>query len=336
MVFRAFKISNPLTCKRDGSSPTGLAVRDLSVTLDKSWAPYCQAQLTLQTPGAANILGIEPRQGLRTRFTMGMDDLQGNVFSFPFDLALRSRSLDWAAGTATLTATSDEALWQDFASATSGGAQPNTRAAAQTVAGVLGYDDGARYLEVAGAPSVANDVDTIWAPGTTAWDYASQQAESGGAWLYSDERGVFRYAPQTYSPDTTLRTFDDKVVINVVDSVSRDDGTWANYAVVVFQPDEGTTSYVDNGAGGTDPRRAIVVTRPFKKPTGTTAAATIRTKAQKRGRSLTVTAIADIRCRPNQPALVSYQGQSFNGTIRAVTFSLPAGTMTATVDVIES
>jgi hypothetical protein len=345
---RTFGLLNPQLCRLDGSASTPIGVERLVIAFDRTWAPHVQTQLQLVAPDPAAVAAIDPRTGFRARFQLQQDDLAGNAFSKPFDLAYRSRDVDWVAGAVAATAASDEALLQDWAqSGTGTGGYPDTSGGMDEATSRAGYVKGTRYFETADAPRVlinqrgniptAQDQDDYWAPGVSAFDYASQLAELAGVWLYGDETGVLRAALPGYAQDTTQRVFTESTnLINVVDSVSRDDASWGNYAVIGYTaPNSTTTEYVSSSAG-IEPRKAIVLARARRKPvSGGNAATKVRTNAQRAGRRLQLTAIADLACRPNQPATATYRGQSFSGTLESVAFTFPEGTMQAVLAVTE-
>lgn len=350
-VVRRFDLLNPHLSRKDGSQGFAVGVERLTVGFDRTWAPYVQTQLQLMAPDPGALAAIDPRTGFRCRFTLRQQDLQGAILEVPFDLAYRSRDVDWVPGTATAAASSDEALWQDYADGTagSGGGYPANEGGISEVASVFGLVLGTEYIRRAQAPQVALNgavdanapvsgpgTDDYWAPGVTGWDYASQLAELSGAWLYADELGVFRFAEQGYAPDTTRRYFTETTnLIGVVDTVSRDDPAWANYAVLGFTPPNGNSTTYASSSAGLTPRKTITLARPRKKPTNGNPATAVRTKAQAAGRRLTLTAVADLACRPNQPATANYRGQSFSGTLESVAFSFPEGTMQAVLSVVE-
>lgn len=348
MLVRSFVVGGLQTCLRDGSNATPLQLRELSATFDASWAPYCQTQLTVVAPRVEFRSGIDPRKGLRTRWSITQDSLDGNPVVKQFDLTFRSRIINEAAGTASISATSDEAVLMDWAQGGYGtGGYPDNSGGINDAMTRTGYvsnnyknvtqDADLVKLNEHSVPTY-QDQDDMWAPGVTAWDYSSQLAQLSNAYLFCDELGTFYLAPRGYGTDSTQQAFGAGNIIDVADAVSRDDPAWANYAVVTFQPPQGSSSttlaYVSSDSGAAV-RKSINVQQNRRKPNSGNAATGVRTSAQKRGRTLTVDAVADIRVRPNQPGVVSYSGGTFQGIIRAVTFVLPAGTMQVTFDVTE-
>lgn len=334
---RKYTIGNARTCKRDGSQPTGLQGKALELTLDNTWAPYGQGTLTCVAPGAVNLGGIEPRNGLRTRFTLTQDNVDGTVFTRNFDLSLQDRPRQASLDEVALGIQTDEGLWQQWADATANPQDQFSAASAGAwAAGRLGYVQNQNYFTLNAAPDVeflANEAN--WDSGVTAWDYASQLAEVAGAWLYCDEQAIFRYAPVGYTPDTspTMTLDDASAVVDVTDTISRDSRAWANYVLVEYTKDDPHKFAV--ASSGTATRKAVVVQRNRKKPTNGNAAQTMLASFLRRGRTLQVEAIADIRLRPNWTVTTIWQGQSFTGTAQSVTFNFPAGRMSVLVNVTE-
>lgn len=349
-VVRQYTLQNPLTCKADGSSPTGLGVEGFTLTFDRTWAPYGQLQLRTLAPSAANLAGLDPRTGLRVRFGITQDNLAGDVATLTADLALRSRAVQWVPGTGTLTAATREAELQDWGYI-GGEARPTVLQGlgliGQNVFGLPGTswlaDQSGPDLSLGTDPADWGDAGN-WGPDQSAWDFGAGLAQQAGGWLWSDESGVFRYTSTSWAADSTRRYFDEATnLIDVEDDVTREDGVWANHAVVAYQPPGGgATSYVQYPTNPNQPgtpsqvsRRTIRTTFARKKPATGNRAQSILAQASRRGRRLVLTSLADIRCRPNQPATASYAGQSFSGTLESVAFTFPEGTQQSVLAVVE-
>lgn len=352
MITRQFAITGGVICARDGSKSTPIDIDSATLAMDAAWTPYAQATLECRPPAtAAALTAIEPRSGLRCRFTVTQTNSDGSTFSRAHDLGLRTRSQDWTSGSMTLDAASDEALLQDYAYGTVQTWWQVNMPTSTIIDYVLrgAYTGGAGdapppgqgvlsvpLVVVAGAPtaSVQWDTDQPWAAGMSAWDYCDGMAEAAGAWFYVDELAVPRYAPQGWASNSAQLTLDDaSAIVTVQDTVSRDDPLWGTDAVVSYTGNSPTA--IVYTYDGPTPTKAIVLSRPQRKPAGN-AATRVATGARKRGRRLTVTALADIRARPNQPVTVTWMGQTRSGTLQSVAFDFPAGLMRLAVNVTES
>lgn len=85
--------------------------REGSVQMDAGGVPYATATLTFPLLEDEVVEWLDPRNNVRVPFESG--DVAGT--QRPFDLGLRSRTIDHAAKTITLELASDEALLQDYA-----------------------------------------------------------------------------------------------------------------------------------------------------------------------------------------------------------------------------
>jgi hypothetical protein len=101
------------------ATPITLSVISGTITLDDSWTPYAQAELTVYTPNQAFIDSIDPRQNIRVNLTVTQTFLEDSrdraAVTRPFDLMLRERRIDAETGTMTLYLESDEAQLRDLA-----------------------------------------------------------------------------------------------------------------------------------------------------------------------------------------------------------------------------
>lgn len=338
-IIRSYTFTNARVCNPDGSSPTALDFKGAQIQFDKSWSPYCQATFTVGALTGAQVAALEPRFGMRLRFTLTEVDMNGASYSSTYDLGLRSREQSWLTGEMRLTAATDEALMQDF------GYLATQQPAGMPVgpgSGLLYATDvansavidalGRAMVIVAGSPQLNIDATEDTAAGSSSWDWAGGLAEAAGAWLWCDELGTVRWAGRDYVPGGggTRNTSDADAVIDVTDTVSRDDPSFGN-AVVIAYTGASPTTYIANSAGVT-PRKTITINRARKRPSNGSAQAP-RVAAQARGRSLRVRAAADVRARPNQAWQVSWLGQSATGTVQSVAFDFPAGTMDLLINI---
>jgi hypothetical protein len=92
-----------------------LDLKDGSATMDESWAPHVQARITIAQPAQSVQELIDARQERRVTLAASATYVSPvrPAQSRTFDLGLRSRTIDHAAGEMTLELASDEALLQD-------------------------------------------------------------------------------------------------------------------------------------------------------------------------------------------------------------------------------
>lgn len=351
-LLRTYTFSNVRVCNRNGSGAVAFDIKALQVAFDKSWTPYCQATVTVGALTATQVSAMSPLNDQRLRFTLTEVDTGGQQYVTNFDLCLRSREQSWLTGELRLTASSDESLLQDFGYLSA--QQPSFAALAGPGSGQFYALDIARSAVLDGLnlvytpdPSVVQGIvvdsgspqsllldgtDANIDAGATAWDWAVAMAEASGAWLWCDEGGTVRWTSRSYAPvsSSTFTASDADLLIDVTDTVSRDDPSWGN-AVVIAYTGNSPTLYLTSSAGVT-PRKTITITRNRRRPSNGSALVP-RQQAQAHGRSLRLRAAADIRARPNQNWAVSWLGQSATGTVQSVSFDYPSGTMDMLVNI---
>lgn len=87
-----------------------------SITLDKSRAPYAEADLLVHLPGESDLEQIDPRDGLRVQLTAELEwaePTKANQIR-TFDFLLHAREVNQEEATLRLTLESDEALLIDY------------------------------------------------------------------------------------------------------------------------------------------------------------------------------------------------------------------------------
>lgn len=313
-----------------------LLVKAATVTMDRTWSPYCQASIVCVQPTAAQLAQIEPRTGMRVRFelTQTVDGI--DAAPQYFDLDLRGFSLDWSTGEVTLDCASNELWARDFglnqASPQYAVAGTTSTTLSALVTGSYRMPPTLSTLGLGSNPAVT---DPLWQPGQSWADYVAPVVEAAGAWLYCDEQGRFRLTAPTWVADTAVRTITDAAHIrSVVETVSRDDPTWSTTAVVSYTPrdGQGSTTFDVSRYGGDDVwGKLTLLARIGSKPTAGAANAVVD-RMRGRGRNLVVDCMLDIAARPNQSWSVAYQGLSRTGKAQSVAMSLPDGTMQLSVN----
>lgn len=345
---RDYQLINAQIVSRAGVPLVTLAVKSDqgSITFDRTWSPYVQATVVCAPPTAADLTKIDPRAGVRFLANWRQIDLEtGAVVNRPLNLSVRARTRAYVVGDGevlTLTLASDESLAQDWASE-NGLGPGNGLSTSYCVTYALGQvwenepGQGTFTIET-GAADPTVSADASWVPGTAAWDYMAGLVEVAGAWLYCDEVRGWHYAPPLFTADTTTHAITDTDhIVDVQDVIDRADPTFGNYAVVSYLDSTSSTGNTYVGAGPVVvPRKTLVVARNRKKPSTGNAATGIRASAIKRGRSLTVNALAEIAARPNQTWATTFQGVAWTGALQGVTFDFTTGLMSMKLNVNES
>jgi hypothetical protein len=341
-IVRRFYCTSAQINSAAGVAIAALAVKSWSMTFDCTWAPYVQGTVVAVAPTDAGVLAaMNPRAGIRFAGTLAMQDLlTGVTVTRPVDLVVRSRPIRWSTGEMTLSVASDESLAQDLAKSadysswfvTNPGSGPVVtdviRSITQLFTGDLTTVDasfGGQVVPVDGM---------TWGAGTSAWDFAQSVVEAASGWYYVDELRAWRLVKPGFTADASTHTISGSdYVVDVLDTVSRDDPAWGTAAAVFY--DATSPAGVVASDSGISPAKWLFVHRNSKK-TGGNAATSVRTNAQKRGRTLQVDAIGDITARPNQTWRVLYRGQDFTGTLQSVTLNSGTGLMSMNINVIES
>lgn len=312
---------------------TALQVKRATITFDRTWSPYIQGTLTCRAQSGADATATDPRNGLAVKFTLTQQVDAGAQQSLPLVAWLRSRSNDLVNDEATLTFASVEALLQesgDIGGMSSGLPmtdvaiinQALTAVPSPVVSSITTVDGSAAYTVAA--------ADVGWDVNTSPWAVVSGLEDGGGLWARGDETGtaLLRMQPG-YSADTSTHTIagTDRI-LSVIDTVDRDNPAWANRVGVTWR----NVWEVANAAGSSGPRKQMTVVRKVNRPAaGSTQAIANRWYA--RGRTLTVTAIADLACRPNQTWRAIFRGYDWTGKVQAVTFRYPEGLMDLTLNI---
>lgn len=344
-------LSSPRVEPVNASTPsTALSVKRATLTFDRTWSPYIQGSLVCRALSPAAATASDPRKGLAVKFTLSQQVGAAAAQQLPLVAWLRSRGNDVVNDEATIAFASVESLLQDrtdfngmqYAAAVTDVTMVND------VLGYLRWDASAAYPSSLGAVQTIDGAASFsipaasagWDVGTTLWEAINGAEEAGGLWVRGDTSGVvLQRSAADYSADTTthLLTGTDRI-LTVSDDISRDNPDWANSAFINYvntATGATTTDYGTIATLGSVPLKTLVATRESKR-VATGAALSWATRANRRGRVLTVSAIADLTCRPNQTWRVQYRGYDWTTKVQAVTFRYPEGLMDMTLNVIET
>jgi hypothetical protein len=252
-------------------------------------------------------------------------DLSLNV-SRSMNLGLRSRSLDYIAGTMTLTLGSDEFLLQDYIrlDLTNPSWQPPAVTSLKSlVQWALTLIGGA--LDPSSSDAVINSADVVWNQGEDLWSFLDGFMSNAGLRLWCDENRVWWLAPAFDGSAgeafiTNLTGLDDDL----------DRTTWGNGVVLVYtytDPTTGATTTRYQGSYGAEYTKGVVVKKVSKAaPTG--AAATLE-RAMSRGRAVVAKAVNNYAVTPGLTGYLSTTSTTIPPVlISAVAFDFPSDEMT--------
>lgn len=344
--------SNPL----DVSQVYDLNVKRWTMTLDRGSSPYATAQFVCVLPDAVHSSVIDGLADPRLGSVLRLDAQQngnsmtsgylgtGGLTGPPLSLQLRSRSIDWGTGEMTLGFASWELFLDDYMrGADWDPGASNYRAAAAAVMSStkmpqFRYLNAETSINLSTLGTTTNPTTTtgsdVWTRNQTALDYCQQLAETANAWFFCDLAGQFWWADPTYQFNISpLLLNDASNILNVIDALDRADPLFSNSVQITYSPPSGTPAYAWAALPATVPFKAVNISRGGGKPAGAqTAVNAMANKGSNRGRTLTVTAVADLQMRPNQSVKVTYNGYTRTGVVRSVTFRMPEGLMDVVID----
>lgn len=255
------------------------------------------------------------------------------------DLGIRSRSIDHAAGTISITATSDEARLTDYALLRDTPIMPDSYSVADAVRLVLRTAIPGAVLDTSGAIGTVEYEAAIWQPGQTAWSYLSPLTASQNLRLWCDEHRVWHLEhPEdvvtSYPVALKIETgFGDGTAITIDDSIDRDNGLWFDGCVITYKwtPFGGGSQEVAyDVAGDASSSKVMSLTLDTPYPGPGEAAARLA-KVTQLGWVIQGTRVSDFLVSP--AALVSVHiaaspPTNYVGQVSAVSWSLPGGEMT--------
>jgi hypothetical protein len=258
-LVRRFELSGVQCVDVSGGSARYPQIDQATIRFDATWAPYIQATLSGPPPSDSDLTAIDPRDGWAIRFDVKEYDETGAQLGSTLhcELGIRTRDRTFAdQPRMTITAASAEARLQDFADGIaydpSGHASPATIFAGTTVTAA-----GLSMTVVAGAPdATVQGEDAVYDAGMSYWTYVSGLAEAAGGRIWVDETNTMRWSSPTWVADTSMHYL-TAGIIEVTDTVSRDDPAWANFAVVTYTKNDPVESVSDGVSDAT--RKAVIV-----------------------------------------------------------------------------
>jgi hypothetical protein len=239
-------------------------------------------------------------------------------------LYLADRQIDHATGTVQLTAHSDDGRLNESALTSRTALTPSGSTVRDCCNLVLGHVLGTAVPAGSTGGEVVEADALPWLPGETGWGYLSGIIGMAGLRLWCDERGAWHLEDPELVDVPGQYVASPDVLTDLTDAVSREDGGWADGAVVTYQwTDSGGVRRVAYDAAGVQGGRSVerTVERPYP---GAGLARGILRRAQARGRVLGTGGVADYSVRPYQAARAALPDGSLHaGKVSAVTWSQP-------------
>jgi hypothetical protein len=251
----------------------------------------------------------------------------------PMSLMLRTREVDYVAGTMTLDLTSDEMALQDLARydvySTDQLPPPNTLSLRTLVRWGLSLI-GADLAPEPFYDAVIDPVAVIWNVGESLWSFLDAYIRTSSLRLYCDETRTWFLEPPVTGATGTLPL---SSITELRDTLSREDPAYGDSAVVTYKwVDSGglqhSVSHFTYTTGSVNPK---TVSQEFNVPDPVSpnfAAASLRTRAMTRGRDVRIEAVSDYRADPGQTVVISTPVTSITGSmVSAVTWRFPEDRM---------
>lgn len=247
-----------------------------------------------------------------------------------FDVHLRTRTVDFIAGTMTLTLTSDELYLQDFkrydttSSTWTPPAATSLRALVNWALGKLGWS-----LQGAGTDVAIDSTAVVWNLGESMWSFLDAFVRGSGKRLWCDEarRWWLTDALPEVAGAATITA-----LTSCTDTLSRDDEAYGDAAVMLYEWTDAAGAQQRRSAASTTPEVLIpkVVVQSFaeQRSPGTAAltsgAARMRARVLSRGRRVSARAVSSYTVTPGQQALITTPAAEVTTSlVSAVTWTLP-------------
>lgn len=245
-----------------------------------------------------------------------------------FDLTLRTRSIDIAGATMTLSLSSNEALLQDLALVSVLPFVPGILDLRLIVQGIL-----ARIGDYLNAGTVTATIpadSATWLPGQSAWDYLQPLIQAAGLRLYCDEKRNWHLVDATYIAPGSVELRSVATITAAADTISRDENLWYDAVVITYSwiNDLGET-VIDYDVASVDGFTKVYALEYNTAYPGPGAAAAVLARALTRGRLTEITAVSSYQVTPAQAATITLDGfPTQDAFVSAVSWSYPEDEMT--------
>lgn len=322
---------------------TSLSVIAGSLTLDETWSPYAQGELTIVAPNDMSV--IDPRTNARVTLTFTYTPLGTTIpaQTLTADLGIRSYQRE-QDGTVTLTLQSDEAFLQDlqiWASPLGAWQETNVRTFITKVFTVdLPNDQAAFSLSLEpGAATGTIDKQETFKQSQRYWDYLNGPLLPLSLRLWCDEQRRFWLTTIDAAVAGAVTLSDATTVVEASESVDRNGDLWADNIILQYWDDAAGNPTMIMGSLGPGQRSRTLLVKveakaPFDQFTNPNVAIipaqAILARLQKRGRSIPIKAVSDYTVRPGKAATLNVFGTPQTGRVQAVRWNYPDDTMVVT------
>lgn len=314
MIGDAGETVHTITASLVDDPPKELRPISGTITLDENWSPYGQITLKFPALDLVDLYAIDPAVDTFIDVRLSTIDIDTDeAVDRDFDgMMLRSRSIDHAAATATITLATLDARLHDHAHVSDTVPElfpPSTvntiRKAVDWVLSYIGVTISSGNVDTGAAGAAFDYTKNPWRTGDTAWSYIAPIVQKADLRLWCDQAGVWHL--RTVQPTPVLSAaFDaDNTLIQITDTIDLD-STVVDSVLVTYQWVDGAgaqqTEY-DAARNGSSSRLPFTVTynRPYP---GDGAAARILAAKTKRRRAVNITAISDYRVTPGMPMTI--------------------------------
>lgn len=311
---------------------TGLVldVQDATITLDDSMAPYVMAVLTCAAPAGSVLEAIDPRAALRCTVQLNdhADLFGGTATSRTLDLVVHSRAHDVNSGTLSLALMSDETLLIDTALLLRNVKDWQSTSVRQLCGKILALFG--KTLAAGTDDAVIAAGAAVQSPGQSYWDFLEGTLASTNLRLWCDEARVWHLTDKETPAAGQLSLSYTGTVAQLVDTIDLAQ-EWADSVVIRYSyvDTNGNTETSYDYSGPAAPKRTV--TFDFVAPPAVDGAARrLLRRLTGRGRVLEQTAVARFDVVPTQPFIATLPdgAPTQSGLVSAVTWTLPASTMT--------
>jgi len=254
------------------------------------------------------------------------------------DLGLRGRPVTISPGGSqmTLTASSDEALLQDWTPLGATAVYPIGTPVATVLAALVHWRVAPDAVVVSTLPASAVLTQALTVTtGANVWLLLADLADQFAAWLWVDGSRVWHLDPR---PDLAgvsahvMKTASGGTIEDLEQTLDRE--TWANAVLLTYAGGQQAWAWIETGSLSVTsvPVRVFQDRRDLPYPGADAAKAAARAlvaRTVSRGRGLTITAVAALWLRPGMTITVQPpDGPQERHLVSRVEFRFPAGTMT--------
>lgn len=311
-----------------------LDVKDATIALDESTAPYVQVSLTVASPGGAAVEAIDPRSGQRV--VAQLDDraslFGGTSTTRTLDLYLTARERNTSTGELVLEVRSDEQQLIDDALLLKNVKDWGKTTARSLVQAVL-TDRGLGTLQADyGAEAAIDPAAAVQSPGQSYFDFLLGTLESTNLRLWCDEARQWHLTDKGDLQPGQLSLAFDGTVTGLSDRIDLGIDEYADALVLRFSyldaNGNAQTSY-DYASSSAKPRKVLRVDFSTAPPVAGAAARLLR-RTRGRGRVLSQAAVSRFDVVPGQAFIATLPDGSpvQSGKVRSVSYRVPDDTMT--------